>query len=348
MLLNHMVEVKGRNFKIADAEKVAVRMADEDIRTVDAAEEFFIRDGQTYQVVRSILKKLGKRNLPSEDQIKMYLKWTKEWHFTLDAIEEAVKLTAKGDPSMGYLDGILKGMRRENGADGELSKEQVISSRKRADALREVLKELGRGEVTPQNLELYDRMKTFYPQDVILTAARECGHGGKGPEDVLKLLESWKTKGLETEEQVSAYVQAFHSQTEMIRELRSAWGADTSRISKTDREYIRKWAKEMGFSREMILTAAQYASDAKSPMTYLDKILADYRDKGITTPEEAEKERRQHRTEGNHISGKPAKTVIAHQYTQRDYTGVQEQMMEEQSREIEEKLRRKNGGKPDA
>ena len=347
MLLNHMAEVKGRNFKITDAEKVAVRMAEEDIRTVDAAEEFFSRDGQTYQAVRGILKRLGKRNLPSEDQIKMYLKWTKEWHFTPDAIEEAVKLTAKGDPSMGYLDGILKGMHRENGAEGELNKEQVISSRKRSDALREVLKELGHGEVTPQNLELYDRMKALYPQEVILTAARECGHGGKGSEDVLKLLESWKTKGLETGEQVNAYVQAFHSQTELIRELRSAWGTDASRISKTDREFITKWAKEMGFSREMILSTAQYASDAKSPMTYLDKILADYRKKGITTPEEAEKERKQHRTEGN-VSGKPVKTVIAQQYNQRDYTGVQEQMMEEQSREIEEKLRRKNGGKPNA
>ena len=150
----------------------------------------------------------------------MYRKWTREWHFSHEAVEEAVKLTAKGDPSMGYLDGILRSMRQENAAEEELKPEQVIRSSRRADALKEILKVLGRGEVTPQNLELYDRMKTLYPQDVILTAARECSHSGKGIEDVLKLLESWKDKGLENSTQVNQYVKDFHNQTELIRELR--------------------------------------------------------------------------------------------------------------------------------
>ena len=345
MLLNHMVEVKGRNFKIDDAEKVALRMAEEDIRTVDAAEEFFTRDGETYDAVRKILKRLGKRNLPSEDQIKMYLKWTREWHFTPEAIEEAVKLTAKGDPSMGYLDGILKGMRRENGDGGEVTRAGVIRSNERAEALREALKELGRGEVTKQNLQLYDRMAALYPQEVILTAARECGHGGKGPEDVLKLLESWKDKGLETGEEVDAYVRAFHSQTEMIRELRSVWGMSPLRISKNDRSFLTRWEKEMGFSREMILATAPLASDANIPMIYLDTILKGYREKGITTPEEAAKERKQYRSGGK---AKPAKTVIAQQYEQRDYQGVQDELMARQDREMEEYLLRENGGTPDA
>ena len=44
MLLNHMAEVKGKNFRISDAEKTAVQMAAEKIMSVDAAEEFFSRD----------------------------------------------------------------------------------------------------------------------------------------------------------------------------------------------------------------------------------------------------------------------------------------------------------------
>ena len=348
MLLNHMVEVKGRNFKIAEAEKVAVRMAEENIRTVDAAEEFFTRDGETYEAVRKILKKLGKRNLPSEAQINLYLKWTKEWRFTPEAIDEAIQLTAKGDPSMGYLDGILKSMRRENGAEKEVGAEQVRGSAKRLGALREVLRELGRGEATPQNLELYDRMKGLYPQDVILTAARECGHSGKGTEDVLKLLESWKDKGLENSEQVNAYVQAFHSQTDLIRELRTIWGTDASRITRTDRSFISRWEKELGFGREMILATAPLACDARIPMINLDTILKSYREKGINTPEAAEKERKQYRTAGKTTAAKPARTVIAQQYGQRDYSGVQEELIAQQDREMEEYLLRENGGKPDA
>ena len=346
MLLNHMAEVKGRNFKIADADRIAVRMADEDIRTVDAAEEFFIRDGQTYQAVKEILKKLGKRNLPSEAQVNMYLKWIREWHFTPEAIEEALELTAKGEPSMGYLDGILKRLWQDNGgADGELGKERVIRSTRRSDALREVLNELGRGDVTPQNLKLYDRMKALYPQEVILTAARECGHSGKGTEDVLLLLNSWKAKGLENREQIDAYVQAFHRQTDLVHELRSIWGMNVSRVTKTDRDFLTRWEKEMGFSREMILDTASLASNARIPMIYLDSILKTYRDKGITTPEEAAKEREQFQNAGK---AKPAKTVIAQQYDQRDYSHVQEELIAQQDREMEEYLLRENGGEPDA
>ena len=348
MLLNHMVQVKGKNFRFSDAQKVAVRMANENIRTVDEAEAFFSRDEGLYAGARKILKLLGKSYQPSEAQVELYRKWTREWHFSPEAVEEAVKLTAKGDPSMGYLDGILRSMRQENMTGEEMKPEQVRNSSRRSGELREVLKELGRGDVTPQNLEMFDRMKALYPQEVILTAARECGHGRKGIEDVLKLLESWKEKGLENSAQVNRYVEAFHSQTEMVRELRSLWGTDTSRIGKTDRELVSKWENGMGFSRAMILAAAKYASEAKAPMTYLDSILADYKAKNINTPEEAETERKKHRAAGGASAAKPVKTVVAQQYEQRDYSDVQDEMMEQQSREIEEKLRRKNGGKPDA
>ena len=347
MLLNHMVQVKGKSFRFGDAQKVAVRMANEGIHTVEEAEAFFARDEGLYTGTRKILKLLGKNYQPSEAQVELYRKWTREWHFSHEAVEEAVKLTAKGDPSMGYLDGILRSMRQENLNGEELKAEQIRSSTRRANALKEILKILGRGEITPQNLENYDKMKALYPQEVILTAARECSHSGKGTEDVLKLLESWRDKGFKTSEEVESYVQVFHSQTELIRELRNIWGTDSFRIGKSDRDLISKWEKELGFNREMILSAARYASEANTPMTYLDKILTDYREKGITTPEQAEKERKQHRASGN-TPGKPAKTVIAQQYEQRDYSGVQEQMMEQQRKEIEEKLRRKNGGKPDA
>ena len=345
MLLNHMVQMKGKNFRINDAGKVAVRMAEEDIRTVEAADEFFSRDEQTSARVREILRKLGKSYAPSEAQTRLYLKWVREWRFTHEAILEAADLTAKGDPSMGYLDGILNGLRQEAGNVDAVEPEQIRVSNRKAEGLRAVLKALGRGEVNRRNLELYDRMKELYPQEVILTAARECGRSGKGPEDTLKLLQAWKGKGLEGREQVESYVKAFHDQTALIRELHRIWGTDENRISQTERSLVSEWENELEFSREMILAAAEYASNAGTPMSYLNKILKDCREKGTETPEDlkAERETRK-RGEGNRRTGK---TVIAQQYDQRDYSGVQEEMMEELSREMDA-FKTGNGGKSDA
>ena len=93
--------------------------------------------------------------------------------------EAAVDLTAKGDPSLAYLDGILNSLMQENGNPSGMTAETIRESTRKADGLREVLKELGRGDVNPRSLQLYDEMTALYPQKVILTAARECGHNGK-------------------------------------------------------------------------------------------------------------------------------------------------------------------------
>ena len=76
MLLNHMVSVKGKNFRISDADKIAAQMASEDVRTMEAAEDFFSRDEQAVAGLKKILKKMGKRYFPSEAQISMYRNWS--------------------------------------------------------------------------------------------------------------------------------------------------------------------------------------------------------------------------------------------------------------------------------
>ena len=345
MLLNHMVEIKGKNFRFSDAGKTAVRLAEEKICTVEAAEEYFLRNGQAYKGVREVLKKLGKNYAPSEAQFNLYLKWIRDWHFTHDAILEALELTAKGDPSMGYLDGILNSIRLEAGSTDKLTPEQIKDSTQRADGLKEVLKELGKGEVNQRNLLLYDQMMEIYPKEIILTAARECGHNGKDTEDILKLLQSWKDKGLENRIEVESYIKAFHDQTALIRELRKIWGTNEDRIGKTDRSLVLKWENELGFSKEAILTAAPFASEAKMPMAYLDRILTEDYQKGIMTPEAIRNEHEKTKTTVK--PGGKVKTVYAQDYAQRDYTDVQKKLMDEQRKRFEERLRR-NGGKSDA
>ena len=343
MLLHHMVELKGRNFRFSDAEKVAAQMAQEDIRTVDAAEEFFSRDENAYNGMKQILKLMGKRYAPSEAQVSLYRKWTTEWHFSHEAIVAALELTAKGDPSVGYLDGILNGLRQEAGDGATVTPEWIRQASARSEGLREILKELGKGEINPRNLQLYDQMTALYPREIILIAACECGHNGKDAGDILKLLQSWKEKGLETLQDVENYVQAFHDQTALIRELRRIWGTDESRVGKNDRSLVSKWEKEYGFDRQMIIAAARYAAEAKSPMSYLDKILTDYHEKGITTPEQAEQERKQ----AGGGSRKTGRILPAQDFEQRDYSEVQDEMMKDLARDMQA-FKQKNGGKSDA
>ena len=352
MLLKHMAKAKGKQFKIQDAEKIALEMAQENVNTIEAAEEFLSRDRKIYEGVRGLLKKMGKRYLPSEAQTAMYRKWIKEWHFTPEAIEAALEKTAGGDPSMGYVDGILKKVWEQNQNADAIDVDRIQTSSDRRTALRQILDALGKGRVGEVTLEQYDRMAALYPQEIIIKAARECARSGSNPEDVLKLLESWKKKGLETGEQVDAYIHSFREQTELIRELKAIWGLEKSRTGETDRSLLSKWQNELGYSRKMILTVAPAASEAKKPMSYLDAILSEYRKKGITTPEAAEQEMKKKPALGSASDHSGTKTVLAQQYGQRDYSDVPDEIRKKQNEKMEAFLKAKkekeSGGKPDA
>ena len=304
----------------------------------------FFRDESAYLGIRKILKKLGKHYLPSEAQVNLYRKWTQEWHFSHESIEAAVELTAKGDPNLGYLDGILNGLRQEYGDGASVTPEFIRRSAVRTEGFREVIKELGTGEINPRTLQVYDQMTALYPQKVILLAARECSHSGKDISDILKLLQSWKEKGLESPEEVERYVQAFHDQTVFIRKLHSIWGTEESRISKSDRSMVSKWMNEYGFSKEMILATAELASGAKQPMTYLNKILTDYKEQGVTTPEQAAMARNKSKADGRRKDGR---ILPAQDFEQRDYSEVPEEMIQDLAREMEAFMK-ENGGESDA
>ena len=340
MLLNHMVSVNGKNFRISDANKVALQMVDEKIKTVDQAEEFFSRDEKTIAGVKKILKKLGKRYNPSEAQIGLYRKWTVDWGFSHEAIEAALELTAKGDPSLGYLDGILKSLYQQ----GSVTTEQIMQSSRKAEDFREVLKELGKGDVSARNIQLYDQMTSLYPKEVVLIAARECGHTGKDLDDTLKLLQAWKEKGLSGRKDVEGYVQTFHDQTSLIRQLKKIWGTDETRVGKADRSLVLKWENEWSILPETILAAAPYAAEAKLPMAYLDSILTDYRNRGITTPDQV---RQEHEKNRNSSRKKTEKIPASQNFEQRNYDDVPEEMKQALAKEVKAFMK-ENGGESDA
>jgi len=330
MLLKHMIALRGKQFKIRDAEKAAVEMSREKVQTIEDAEEFLARDRVVADGARRVLRKMGKKYSPSEAQTAMYRKWIREWGFTPEAVDAALAQTAGGDPSMGYLDSILNRIRESNGGGGV---DRVADDQKQREALKQILREFGRDVVSEDTLRIYREMAALYPQPILRTAAKECRGAGRRLEDVLELVRSWKNRGLETEADIQKHLDAFHEQTALLVELKALLGTEGTADSRLRRQAVNRWTNEWGQSRELILKAAEYAGSARDPMGYLNAILAEYHRKGIRTPEEAEKEhqnlRKSREAEGN-------KAVSAQQYEQRDYR--------DKEQEAFNRLLRMNGG----
>ncbi len=321
MLLKHMARTRGKSFRIRDAEKVAMLLSDEKAFTPEDAELVLARDEAMNSGFRKVLRKMGKKYTPSDANITLYSKWINEWRFTHDAVEAACGLTGKNDPSLALLDSILEQI-RTNAPDAEiLDRAAVERYERQREQLREVLAEMGQyGPASPDRQKQYAAMAELYPQKIILLAAKECAAKQRPFESVLKLLESWRERGFTTEKQITDHISAFHDKEDFLRSLRKKWaGRETDPGSKS-MQLLEKWEEELGFSREMISLAADMAFESNKPSSYMDKLLTIWADKKIRTPEEAKKEHQS-------SAVKTVKKVPAQQYTQRDYSGEQEDAM---------------------
>ena len=326
LLLKFMARTRGKNFRIKDAEKTAILLSEEKAYTTEEAEQVLGRDEAILSGFRKVLRKLGMRFNPSDANLKLYRKWREEWHFTQEAIEDACDRTGTSTPSLALVDSILEQVYRNSSGTEQLGRTDLEAAEEKRKNLKEVMKEIGQyGAATPAQQKLYAEMTDLYPQNIIILAARECAAKQKHFDSVLKLLESWKERGFEDEKQILEHIEAFHEKEEFIKTLRQKWAGRETDIGQKTLQMLEKWENGMGFSREMISLAAEEAYEAKKPISYMDKLLQSWAEKGIKTAEAAKKEQKAHEEQSGSLRKNPAKNVAAQQYAQRDYEDEQDE-----------------------
>lgn len=332
MILSHMVRTRGKGFRISDAQKLAVQLAEENARTEDEAAEILSRDESASANMRKILRKLGKRYSPSDANMSLYQKWTREWGFSQEAIEEACDRTGTSDPSLALVDSILRKSyeAQASGANKTLGRDSVKKSSERHEQIKKVMRQLGRtGNITAYQEDIYNRMSALYPFEIIMTAAKECSRKKKDPDAVLKLLESWKNRGFTTSQEIDDHIRQFHNREDFIRKIRGRWPGRETEPGERSMELLTEWEERLGLSRDLILKAADYASEARNPMNYTDRLLRHYAEKGIRTPDEAEKDHDEYGIQYRDTArGTPQMPGGIQQYEQRDYSGEQDAALE--------------------
>ncbi len=313
MLLNHCIAQRGVQFSFKKAEPLAVRMKEHQVVTCDDADAFLHHDQAVHDGARKVLSRMGKRRMPSDDELALYEKWLGEWGFSQDAILDACAETTKGDPSFKYLDGILGGIRsRGEARTGVQVKKQLQQEADEMSRAREAFSRLGAAPTGPALIRLYREYTAILPHEVLLLAADECGRARKTVEDMQALLLSWRSRGLKNAADVSAYLAKCRELNLALLEVFEACGHH-GRPTAADRALYEKW-KSSGMNQELILAAAEQARAAEgSKISYLDKVLETWHEAGITDISQARAQKRpEHAPQG--------KTVSAQRYTQREYT----------------------------
>jgi len=332
-LLRHMVAVNGKGVAIKTIEKRAMQLLEEGVKTAEDVEDVLTRDKTVFDGARAVIRRMGKRRNPSEDETDLYRKWTVDWGFSGDDVLAACVELTKGDPNFKYLDGILNRLHQKKTATGRPQKvaDTFQEEKESAAPLKALLNVMNvRGvSINEGTLAVYEEMRTLYPDAIILMAGQECArHRVTTLDDVMSTLQNWKRNGLQSAGDVTAYMKRINEQNDFLRVLYDVTGMDNAKPNAADRRIAAKWVDEWGFDMSFIAQCAAWAVGKDRPLGYLDRMLESYHAQGVTTIEAAQKAREQfQQTQAAKAASIPnatpvrgPKVVGEQQYTQRDYT----------------------------
>ena len=323
LLLEYCIKKKGNAVAVAYVEKVAKAWAQEGILSIEDAVQKIDKQDLYLNGCRKVLDHLGMINrLPSQAEIALYNKWTKEWGFSLDAIKTACDCTTSASsPNLKYLDGILNNMYKDGAITARQIKEYNQLSSKQSQKIRTILKRIGivSPTITTEQKKYYRKWTEQYAfsQEVILHAASIASKNSKvSLAYVDKILENLKKQKLFDLPDIAKQDQSILEQNSLIKEVFRNIGINKM-PSEQDRIKYRSWTKEQGFAHEVILLAAKKSQDTQSPYKYLDHLLSIWKKEGVLTAEQALKS----------VSRKPKnleakENVIAREYGNEDLSKI--------------------------
>ena len=325
MLLSHCLSTRGAQFSFKLAEPEAVRMREANVVTAEDAEAFFAHSKKMQDGARAVLRRLGKRRQPSQEERELSRKWPPEWRYEPDAILEACAETTKGEPTFAYLDGILNGIRAraergEAPRSAQQLRQQMSADQEKRASVRAFAAELGlRGAPDTLNAT-YTRLCGEYEPGLVLLAAHQAHAAGRGLDAVEPYLAALRRRGVTTREQALAFFAETDAANRTLYAVFAAGGLNGT-PPKAVRPLLKKW-RGWGFGEELLLLAAEQSRGADNKLPYMDKVLEAWHEAGVTAPEQVSARQAAHARgrAAAPAAQRPARQVSAQQYTQREYT----------------------------
>ncbi len=293
--------------------------AKEGIDTIARAEEKMAMDADAQDGVRDVLRMLGiSHKNPTEEEQKLFNKWTREWGFSLGGIKAAMSATTRAQyPSMKYLDGILKELYKDGRLTARDISDHFIKTEETDDDIKELLSRLGapRRTVTRDMRQSYARFKAmgFTMEEMKYAASLSAMKGSANFEYMSMLLAGWRTKGLIKIDDIRESLKKTEEKKAGAARMLSLAGIPRE-PAKRDMDTFERFKKKYGMSEDIVFFAAECAYGLSAPLKAMEKILSVWQEAGVNTLTAAKEQNRKHSEQ----SGRTNKRL--QQFGERDYT----------------------------
>ncbi len=313
----HCAELKGNDMGYNYILTVARNLATAGYTSAAAVEEKLANHPKFNEELSLVFKAMGlRRKIEFEDR-RAYEKWTSDFGFSPDIVLKVAKRFKKGE--IRKLDAALSQYFKLN----LLSEREIESFESSKQELLELTREINRiiGYYHP-SLELVAEeyvtpwTQKGYDGETLKLIARYCFRRRiQTLEGMNYTVDKFFKLGLLDADAINQYIERLLRYDENIRKLLDNMGVLRT-VTAADRKNYALWIEDWQMSPETVEYASTLCSGALNPMSYLNKILSDFKQRGATTPEKAKALSLSPKTEMQEKKARPTGT-------ERNYTAEQ-------------------------
>jgi len=263
---------------------VAKDFARDGLKTIETVEQKFMEQEKSTQEIKQILSALGLKREADIDERNLYLKWTNSFGFTHGTVVSVAKtLNKKG--GFAKLDSLLSKYFEQK----LFTIEEISAFSSARDAMFESAKNISRTlGLYYQNLEnvvdtyIIDWFNKGFNADTLEYISNYCFKQSIRTLDGMNtIVQKFFKLGLISTDSIIQYISAIIQTDELIKEVLDKTGLVRT-VSSYDRDFYKTWTDSWGFSHEQVLMASELAEGKNNPITYLNRVLADFHEQGIS------------------------------------------------------------------
>ncbi len=287
-IAKYCAELKGSNISYQYILTVARNQLVRGATTLAAVSENLKSQQKYDDDLKLVLKAMSSnRAIDYADRVN-YEKWIKEYGFSLDTVIAVAKTCRTG--GMTKLDSKLS----EYYGKGALSTKEIQEYETEKACMYELARGLTRAiGVYYQSLDsVVDEyvvawLRRGYDDETLLAIAKFCFKSGiRTLAGVASIIDKLYKNGVVNLESLDSYLAVMADTDSKIQTILTQCGLDR-RTTANDRLLYKTWTEAWRLDYELIVYAAQLATGTRSPMAYVNRVLSDWKQRGVTTVEQA-------------------------------------------------------------
>lgn len=267
---------------------VARDFAKDGLKTQEAIDQKLIEQEQSSVEIKQVLEALGLKREADLEERNLYVKWTKHYGFTHGVVVTIAKsLKRKG--GFAKLDSMLSKYFEQK----LFTLEEITEYADQREVLFETAKNVSRTlGLYYQNLEnvvdtyVADWFNKGYEVATLEYIANYCFKQSIRTLDGMHtIIQKFYKLGLVSTKSIEQYIGSILLADELIKEVLDKTGLVRT-VSSNDREFYKTWSENWGFTHEQILLVAEICVGKTNPVSYLNKVLADLHEQGVSVTKE--------------------------------------------------------------